>query len=291
MKKITFCIIIIPLIYFSCSHNINIKEDLQQRNYFIIWAHSDIQPRTEEEKTQYENAIDDMRQNYTRIDMSLFAGDIVQHSDFKEIFEWFNNTRKQAPVKEWHEIAGNHDWRSIELYKKSINKNLHYSVTRGNLLILMISNEKPGRQTFISDDTFEWWKNLVVKNQDKIIITVTHGTLEGSGIPASHLNRLTIMNSERFTSILKKYRVDIWISGHSHFPGWMPGSYLTNKDLGGVTFVDIGAIRKDFLTTSESRILYFQQGTPSVIMKTRNHSGRKFSSDSIIIPLSHPFQL
>jgi hypothetical protein len=154
----------------------------------------------------------------------------------------------------------------------------------------MISNERPGKQTYISDETFQWWEDLVINNQDKIIITVTHGALEGSGIAASHLERLVIKDSERFSNVLKKYKVDIWISGHSHFPGWFPKMYLTNKNFGGTTFVDLGAIRKDFLTGSESRIFYFQPGSSIALMKTRNHYDRKFNSDNFLIPLSHPLR-
>ncbi len=288
MKKITTYIIIPLLLILSCSYNK--KDDSLNEGSFIIWAHSDIQPRSETEKIQYENAVADIRENFNKIDMAIFAGDIVQHSNFEEIFKWFLNTRREAPVNEWHEIAGNHDWRAIGLYRQYINNRLYYSVTRGNLLILMISNERPGKQTYISDETFQWWENLVINNQDKIIITVTHGALEGSGIAESHLERLVIKDSERFSNVLKKYKVDIWISGHSHFPGWFPKMCLTNKNFGGTTFVDLGAIRKDFLTASESRILYLQPGSSSALMKTRNHYDRKFSSDNFLIPLSHPLR-
>jgi len=287
MKKTAYIIILICFTS-TCSYD-KINDSTGNESY-IIWAYSDIQPRSEAEKTQYKNAVDDMRQNFKQIDMSLFAGDIVQFSDFSEIYQWFLDTGREAPVKEQYEIAGNHDWRSIDLYRQKINNRLYYSVARGNLLILMISNERPGRPTFISDETFEWWKNLVIKNQDKIIITVTHGTLEGNGISASCLKRLIITDSERFINVLKKYRVDIWISGHSHFPSWLPDMELTNKTLGGVTFADLGSIREEFLKNSESRIFYFQQGSSSAAMKIRNHSGKKFTSGSFIIPLSHPFR-
>lgn len=287
MKKIINYILISGLLIFSCSHDI--KDEKLKNDSCIIWAYSDIQPRSMKERAQYEYAINDISLNFNKIDMALFAGDIVQHSDFRETYQWFLDTRKQAPVKEWHEIAGNHDWRSIDLYSQYINTSLHYSVVKGNLLILMISNESPGRQTYISDETFEWWKNLVISNQNKIIITVTHGTLEGNGLFASHLERLTIKNSTRFTDILKKYRVDIWISGHSHFPAWLPKMNVINKDLGGTAFIDLGSIRKEFLSTGESRFFYFHRGSSEVLMMTRNHSGMKFTSDNFIIPLSHSF--
>ncbi len=289
MKKIIICIAALFFSGLFCAHTN--EENIQFRDSFIIWAHSDIQPRSPEEKVQYEKAITDISNNFAAVDMAIMAGDIVQFSHFDEIYTWYIRTRKKAPVKEWHDIAGNHDWRAIELYKKYVNKQLHYSVTKGNLLILMMSNEIPGRPTYISDETFTWWKDMVIKNQDKIIITVTHGALKDSGIMASHLDRLIILDSKRFTDILKKYRVDIWLSAHSHFPGWMANMHNKNKDTGNTVFIDLGAIREDFLTQSESVLFFFRQDSSSAIMKRRDHSSGKYMSDDFIIPLSHPFSL
>jgi hypothetical protein len=256
---------------------------------FLIWSHSDIQPRSEGEKSHYETAVIDVKNNFPSIDMALFAGDIVQKSHFEEIYLWYLETRKNAPVKEWFDIAGNHEWRAIDLYKKHINKNLYYSVERGNLLILMMSNEMRERRTFLSDETFKWWEGMVKNNQDKIIITVTHGVLKGNGLAASRLDRLRIIDSERFRKVLQKYRVDIWISGHSHFPGLLPGSEVTNAELGGTTFIDNGGIRDDFMTTIESRFIYFREGSDKAVMKKRNHRSGRFYSNDFIIPLAHPF--
>jgi Icc-related predicted phosphoesterase len=274
----------------SCiSETVSLRGESSGGRDFLIWSHSDIQPRSEGEKSHYEKAVEDVSDNFTSIDIALFAGDIVQKSHFKEIYLWYLDTRKNAPVKEWFDIAGNHEWRAIDLYKKHINKDLYYSIERGNLLILMMSNEKEGRKTWISDSTFRWWEEMVVNNQDKIIITVTHATLEGNGLSASKLDRLKIADSGRFREVLKKYKVDIWISGHSHIPGWMPGTEITNSRLGGTTFIDNGAIRDDFLATIESRFIYFREGSDQAIMKKRNHRSGRFYSDDFTIPLAHPF--
>jgi predicted phosphodiesterase len=289
-KYFIITVISAALLAISCgSETFNIRANDKEDNYFIIWSHSDIQPRSDSEKTHYETAVNDVSNNFKSIDMALFAGDIVQKSKFEEIFNWYLDTRSKAPVKEWYDIAGNHEWRAIELYKKMINKNLYYSIERGNILILMISNEQKGRKTFVSDETFRWWAEKVKKNQDKIIITVTHGVLPKNGLAAAKLDRLSIDKPQRFQEILKKYRVDIWISGHSHFPSWLPGTVNTNKNPGGTTFVDNGAIRDDFMTTIESRFLIFREGENSAVLKTRDHNSGRFRSGDYFIPLSHPF--
>lgn len=283
--------IIIAFLLLSCGHKtVKIRENKNKDDYFIIWSHSDIQPRNNAGKIHYETAVNDTINLFSSIDIALCAGDIVQKYEFEEIFRWYLDTREKAPVKEWFDIAGNHEWRCIELYRKMINKNLNYSIERGNILILMMSNEQKGRKTILSDETFNWWAKEIKSNQDKIIITVTHGALPGSGLTAAKLNRLSIENPQRFLEILKKYRVDIWISGHSHFPAWLPGTVITNSNLGGTTFVDNGAIRKDFMTPIQSRFIIFKEGSKSAMLKTRNHSSEKFRSKDYTIPLKHPFQ-
>ncbi len=247
-----------------------------QNDTVVVWAHSDVQPRFELEKKQYVRAVKDISELYNEINIAVFAGDIPQFKNIPDIFAWFLSVRKGAPVKTWCEIAGNHDWRRIEHYKKMINPNLYYSHQEGNLLFLLMSNEKYGRRTWISDATYQWWKNMVALNQDKIIITVTHGTLENNGLPASLLERLTIDGSERFAKTLKTHHVDIWISGHSHFPGWLPHMHLRNEKLGGTIFIDLGAIRTDIFTTSESRIIIFKNGSSKAILRYRDHSNKVF---------------
>lgn len=250
------------------------KDDISQD--FVIWAHSDIQPRYEIEKYQYLRALDDTKQIFSKIDVVIFAGDIAQFKKIPSMFSWFLTQRKKVQAVQWLEIAGNHDWRDIESYKKMINAKLYYSYEVGNLLFLCLSNEKYGRRTWISDSTFQWWANMVESNQDKIIITVSHGTLEENGLPASRLERLTIEGSERFKRILKKYHVDIWISGHSHFPAWFPNMHVINKGMGNTIFIDIGAIRSDFLTNIESRFLIFKDNSPEVVLRYRDHSNKIF---------------
>jgi hypothetical protein len=223
-------------------------------------------------------------------DMAVFGGDIVQHSHFREMFLWFMEVRKILPVREWYEIAGNHEWRAINEYRTIVRSDLRYAVQKGNILFLLMSNEEAGRRSHISDDTFRWWEEKVRTGSGNIIITVTHGNLEGSGLISSSLERLTIINSERFRKVLRQHRVDIWISGHSHFPGWMPKMHYRNDDLGGTVFIDTGAIRRDFMTSIESRLLFFTPGSATAILRYRDHLHRSyFTTSGYRIPLSHPF--
>ncbi len=288
--------VIVPVIGILCILTGGIRDDAYSGVHdispkpFVVWAHSDIQPRSEKEKRNYIIALKDIRDNTATPDMALFGGDIVQHSHFRNMFLWFMKVRKTVPVTEWYEIAGNHEWRAINDYRSIVRRDLHYAVRKGNILFLLMSNEEPGRRSFISDDTFRWWENMVRTGGDSIIITVTHGNLEGSGLISSNLERLTIIISERFRKVLRQHKVDMWISGHSHFPGWMPNMHYRNENLGGTVFIDTGAIRRDFMTSIESRMLFFTPGRATAILRYRDHLHQNyFNIKGYSIPLSHPF--
>ncbi|MBW2704250.1 MAG: metallophosphoesterase [Deltaproteobacteria bacterium] len=254
----------------------------------VIWAHSDIQPRDPAQMKNYKEAINDVRKNFGPISVGIIAGDLVHHAESEREYRWLGQLQRQTEVRHWLSIAGNHEWRNIEMYKRHAKLPLRFSRAWGNVLILFMSNEKPGRRSAFSDGSFRWWRKQVIENQDKILITVTHACLKGSGLPAARFRSLQIVDSQRFVEVLRKYRVDIWLSGHSHFPNWLPGMHYRNERLNGTFFIDLGAIRKDFSTAVESRFLFFKKGSNQAILYYRNHEKMSFDG-SAIIHLVHPF--
>jgi hypothetical protein len=259
-----------------------------EEKQLVVWAHSDMQPRSPAECEYYELAIADVRAHFDDISLAIVAGDLVHHGQSELVYRWIAELHRQTNVPRWLKIAGNHEWRNIELYKRYVETPLHYTFAWGNVVFLMLSNEAPGKRTFISDETFAWWKEQVVENQDKILITVTHAALKGSGLAAAGLGKLQIIDSPRFIRVLQEYTMDIWISGHSHLPGWLPRMHHRNDRLQGTFFIDLGAIRKDFLTGVESRFLYFEEGSDQLVLYYRNHQKQRFTR-SVRIPLAHRF--
>lgn len=257
----------------------SLQPDEKSQNSFIIWSHSDIQPKKNDHLTNFPSAVDDIAANIGYVDIAITAGDIVEKKDSAELYRSYLETRKKVSAGGWFEIAGNHECKDIETYKNIINRHLYYSVKAGNILILFMSNSEKGPVTVIPDEIFNWWKNRVISNQDKIIITVTHGSLKNSGLFQSKLGikRQFIKDSKRFEKVLKKYRVDLWISGHSHLPGYLPYTDYRNDSLGGTVFIDNGAIREDFMAGIESRLLYFYPGTDRLVIRHRDHAAQKFS--------------
>lgn len=267
--------------------------DVDKSKQFVIWAHSDIQPRGTEYFQHYEDAISDIRENIPGVDLAIVAGDQIEGSGplpHDDVYDWIDELRTTVDIPQWLVIAGNHEWQNIDAYYERFGTQLHYSASFGNILILLMSNEARGRQTVISDETFAWWKQQVIDNQDKIIITVTHARLKESGLFATSSERTLIVDSERFADVLREYRVDMWISGHTHIPGWLPRTHRTRESMNGILFIDLGSIRKESIYTRvESRLLYFTEGSSEATICYRNHEKRK-RTKCITFELSQEFE-
>lgn len=270
-----------------------VKDELLYNNtdYFVIWTHSDIQPRIKSERKYYKTAIDDINENFPFIKIALVAGDIIHWSKSPEVFEWYNSMKKKTSIKYWYEIAGNHDQKDFNNYKKYINKPLHYSVRTGNLLILCLSDENLKAETEISDKAFKWWKDMVIGNQDKIIITMTHGSLKQSWLMGTIIPSRNIRNSERFANVLKKYKVDVWLCGHMHLAHSLKGSMRNAPDLNNTLFINISTIRGNSFKDPESFILFLKNDSDQLQIRSRNHSKREFYGYySKSFTLSHKFK-
>lgn len=255
---------------------------------FKIWVLSDIQPRNSNDKEVFKDAITDVNNHIPGIDMAIVAGDISNKGKSKT-YDWYLSARELSYIKDWNEIGGNHDLKTDlgKFFLEDIKPNFHYSLTRGNILFIFMSDEQRGKPTEISDETFNWWKELVINNQDKIIVVVTHAPLEASGIPFSGLRDRQVIDSGRFTEVLKKYKVDLWLSGHLHLPHYLANT-VQNEQYNGTVFVNISSIRPEFLhiKNSESRVITFVCGWDYVLVQARDHDSKQFDEN-----LSSVYQL
>ncbi|NIP29082.1 MAG: hypothetical protein GTN99_00310 [Candidatus Dadabacteria bacterium] len=260
------------------------KSSYIRDNELKIWFLSDIQPRSDKERKDFERTVRDINENITDIDFAVVAGDIVDTTT-ESSFEWYLETRNNSYIKEWYEIAGNHDLKPDEglLYREKINNNLYYKVVKNNLLLLFMSDEKRSSASDISDNTFKWWKEIVTKNQDKIIFVITHAPLNGSGITFSSFNRRNIVDSKRFTRVLNKYAVDLWISGHLHIPHSITNNFTTKSNFNGTMFLNISSIRREMLgfKDSESYIITLTCGSNLAQIQSRNHTRGRFNKKQI----------
>jgi len=245
----------------------------------VLWVFGDIQPRNEKDRESFEIASADISK-MKNIDGAICVGDIVQNKtgeDPIESFNWFYNVYKKTGIKEIYEIAGNHDARNIDSYLKSSGKPLHYALQYGNLLIILMSDEKDSSGSDISDGAFNWWKNLVETNRDKNIITVTHSHLGGSGFIYNVISYRNVQGSERFTGVLKKEKVELWLCGHTHIPSFLGLSKRQIGSLNDTVFMNVASIREDyFFSDAESRIITLKKGSDLMTVQIRNHREAEF---------------
>ncbi|MGI9534043.1 MAG: metallophosphoesterase family protein [Thermodesulfobacteriota bacterium] len=266
----------------SCSKAVDKDGAHSEKEVFRVWVLADIQPRNSSHKASFTQAINDINKNVHDIKLSIVAGDIV-HKTESETFDWYLKERNKSYIDNWYEIIGNHDLKTDKgkLFREKLREDIHYSKEFGNLLFIFLSDEIKGKPTDINEDTFQWWKNLVINNQDKIIVVVTHAPLEGSNIPLSTQSNRQILGSDRFIEVLKKYNVDLWLSGHLHLPHEFSNTLNKNHELNDTVFVHISSIRPEFLGLkhSQSRVLDFYCNEDKVVIKSRDHDSKNWNNE------------
>jgi predicted MPP superfamily phosphohydrolase len=269
----------------------NVGVDVDQGKKLVVWMLSDIHYKNEGYSGVFEAAIQDINENIGPVDMAVMAGDLLQSRSPASAFESFLQARNRAKVSEWYEIAGNHDVRSGTLFYEYFKKPPYYAVETGNLLFLFLSDQSVSSRTDISDEAFFWWRNMVEGNRDRIIITVSHAQLAGSGLLGSSVSSRVIHRSSRFENVLNNENVALWISGHCHLPQRLSGTMSVRKNLGGTCFINVSSISNELLLDSESKIVYFQDGSDIVWIRSRNHTQKKFNT-ALDVPLllKQPFK-
>ena len=280
IKRISPLVFVLFLAFTSCRIGYNSGAELLEADWYnpretlTVWALADIQPTEESDREAFERAIEDINENVPNVGLAIVAGDIVNVTE-EEVFDWYVETRDGSYIESWYEIIGNHDLKSDrgKLFREKLREEVDYSVSIGNILFIFMSDAERGKPTVISDEVFEWWRELVVNNQDKIIVVTTHAPLEGSGIPFSSFTDRQVIGSERFTDVMRDYTVDLWLSGHLHLPHSMWNATVEKEEFGGTEFIHISSIRPEILgiKESDSRILTFACGSDKVLLRVRNH--------------------
>ena len=286
-KKLIPFALLLFFIHSSCYIGYSSGDELSQENWInskntlTIWALADIQPTNRGHEEAFELAITDINENVPNIDMAIVAGDIVNDTN-EETFDWYVQTRNGSYIENWYEIIGNHDLKTDmgKLFRQKLREDVNYSIVKGNILFIFMSDSERGKATEISDETFEWWKDLVINNQNKIIVVTTHAPLEDSGIPFSSFTDRQVINSERFTDVLREYEVDLWLSGHLHLPHGVMNNIVEKDKYEGTIFVHISSIRPEVfgMKESESRLITFSCGSDKVLIQSRNHKEAHFAS-------------
>ncbi len=196
-----------------------------------------------------------------------------------------------------------------------------YTIRVGNILILMMGDRNDGGPPAgrgpvggypagkVTRETFEWWRQQVEANQDRIIITCHHHMLrettvasgewegveggyhgwfdktkkpdlpEGAPIGASYLYFVgDEPNSTAFTDYLKENpgAIDLWLGAHTHAPPedtYGGKSHIERK--WGVTFINVAAMTKYHVmgkAVPMSRLLTFTEGSDGLRVQCYLHT-------------------
>lgn len=257
---------------------------------YIIWAHSDIQPKNQEQKAEYEAAVRDILSLNIVPDMAIVPGDLVYRQESQMYWDWMKELRGRTGIEHWFEIAGNHDLNDRESYYINSGRPEHYAFRTGNVLFIMLSDEIRSAITEISDEAVRWWEDLVASNQDSIVVTVTHACYGYSGFVAAVNWTMTIKNSVRFHTALSMYRVDLWLSGHTHLPNYI-GIKASLPDEYGTLFLDVSSIKKHRASPVESWLLVFRENSSVLECMPRNHEkGVFYDKLTVKHRLGRPFK-
>ncbi len=286
-KDMFFFIFVFFFLTFSgCTQVIKLDSSykkLSNSEVFTVWVISDIQPRNEQERETFLQAVEDINRNVSGIDMVIVAGDIASRAN-ENTYQWYEEIKSRSYVKEWYEIMGNHDLKndSGSLFKELVRPETDYKIEKGNLVFMFLSDSQRGKATVISNEVFHWWRSIVKYNENKVLITVTHAPLKGSPIPFSSLKGRHILDSKRFIDVIKSNPVDIWISGHLHLPHRISNTiYSDSGDIDGTAFVNVSSIRRELwgLKHSESRVFYFICNSNKVFILSRDHDKQRWDGD------------
>ncbi len=252
---------------------------------------SDIQPVDVAGRKDFECAVEDVRTHVPGIDLAVVAGDLLQSRSTEDDFEWFLRTRARAGISNWFEVAGNHDVRNRALFRRYFPVPDHYAIDVGNVRMLCLSDVASSSATEVSAEAFAWWQRQVRKPGDRILLTVTHAPLRGSGLFTAGMASRQIRPSAPFEELLPQAKVAVWASGHSHLPQGFHRAAYVNPRLGGTCFLNVSAIRAARFKDSQSRILVFTEGSRTVWVRSRNHAAGQFNPRlDLALTLDRPFR-
>ena len=218
-----------------------------------------------------------------------------------------------------------------------------YSFRVGNILFLMMSDINEPTQTIgrgelggnpsgvVSGETFEWWKQMVLDNQDCIIISAHHYMLkettvasgewegmkkdengnwssgyhgykpQGTPIGASYLYFVDSKpDAQAFEKFIAAHpgALDIWLGGHTHaHPDTVAGGKSHIETKWGTHFINTAALtRYHCVSPPKSRLLTFTEGSREVKVQCYMHTDEFmpkgcYDKAERILLLSRPFKI
>jgi hypothetical protein len=210
-----------------------------------------------------------------------------------------------------------------------------YAFTAGNVLFLMMGDRNDGGPPkgraehggypagAITAETFEWWRSLVERNQDKIIVSCAHHMLRDTttasgrweGVNGRYHHRyedaegasyLYWVGEDSDSNAFHDYfaanpgAIDVWLGSHTHAH---PDDRFGEKEMVArrwdVTFANVGAMtryhgRGNRRWWPSSRLLTFETGRSEARLQCYLHTSHYapqgwYRQAERVIALRHPF--
>ncbi|HAJ56636.1 MAG TPA: hypothetical protein DCL35_02575 [Candidatus Omnitrophica bacterium] len=218
---------------------------------------------------------------------ALLLGDIVEGDKGRGAFSAYRNlSAKFSLGRRVLNLAGNHDYcfendePSLSLFKKNVSKRLFRTYAHGNILFILLSlDQEPGDiagcpPDSILNETFNKLKKALTENSGMITIVASHYNMRLTRVGRSGASLKDLLPGRAMP--------DVWVSGHSSFED---SRLLTSSR--GTKFINCPQAAHDI----KSLFFVFQDRTPFITIKIRDHKGRGFIPPEIRVKLRKNIKL
>lgn len=219
---------------------------------------------------------------------AFFIGDIIDGDKGKGAYIVYKNLLSSyLKDKNIYHLAGNHEYVYkkdlfiLPEYKNIIFQTSLFSMEIGNICFILLpinlkqSDLQCPQINEINNDTFIKLYNLLEKKINKIRIVMSH-------FPVNQTKVERMQGKDLSRLIPKEIMPEIWISGHSS-----EGFEVIKKQFDDTFFFDCNIPIKSL----QSRFFLFENGSPFIIIKVRNHFFKKFVGKDIHINIGKEFKM
>jgi len=256
-----------------------------QRFWFLSDLHCGHSEDGKDGAGWFTEACEDLKANRIAVDRAFALGDLTHHGSEEQLNNYLR-VRASSGIARWSELAGNHEYaknQSIASYEKLVRSIQPYSVLDGNVLVIMLSDEKGGVEGNLSENTCVWLENELAKHQDKVTIVCSHQLVKGT-VVASEQKARHLHPADRIQDIIAKSKIDLWLCGHEHHTPYTP-KHIFRRDQ--TTYINVASMNHAYGTkSSQSSVMELDPGGRELVIRRRDHDKRMFLPEyEVRVPL------
>jgi len=219
-------------------------------------------------------AIDDVRRRFPPVDYALFLGDMTARYEAEE-FRKYVRLRDGSGIRWWYEIAGNHDFHGTETgdYQRIIRAPLRYTMVDGNTAFIFFSAERGRAAGLLGEETAAWLADRLARHQGRNVVVCAHQAVHNTVARSDDFERY-LHPHEVVADLLSRYRVDLWLSGHTHS---RPRLVADAAVMDGTTHINVASVSHVYNTeASNSFLLEMTPGSRVMRARCREHDAGRW---------------